>query len=83
MRWLVALTWVLVAVGLVSAQTATPEFSEIIYATLVDGQVTRFEYVATVSDIQIANLLLAIIFSCWGMFIVLMFVVFKPKGKNK
>lgn len=69
MRWLLAFTWVLLGVGLVNAQTATPDFSEVIYATLVDGQVTRFEYSATASDVHIANLIMLILFSVWGMFL--------------
>lgn len=34
-----------------------------------EGQVTRFDYVVTAGDVQIANLLTFLLFSLWGMFL--------------
>lgn len=84
MRWLVVLTWVLLGGGLVNAQTATPDFSEVIYATLTGGEVTRFDYVTTASDVHTANLLTLIVISVWAMFIFFVLVVWKSrKGKGQ
>lgn len=70
MRYAAVLILLLGLATAVSAQTATPGVSESIYATLTGGQVTRFDYSATVSDVHLANLLTAFLVSIWGMFFV-------------
>jgi len=64
-------------VGAVSAQTPTP--NEFIYATLTGGQMSRFDYSATASDVHIANLLTALLVSVWGMFLVGVLVLRKTR----
>jgi hypothetical protein len=59
----------------VSAQTPAPQPA--IYSTLESGQLTRFEYSARAADVQISNLLTAIFISLWGMFIIIVFVVWR------
>lgn len=39
------------------------------------GQITAFDYIASAGDVHIANLLTMLIFSVWGMFILVMFVL--------
>ena len=65
----------LALVSPISAQTPVP--NPAVYATLESGQLTRFEYSARAADVQISNLLMAIFVSLWGMFIVIIFVVWR------
>lgn len=59
--------------------TATPE--PFTYATLApiapatDGQMTRFDYVASAGDVHVANLLTLMLFSMWGFFLFAVFVL--------
>lgn len=75
MRVMLVVLLVLLVAGVVSAQTPTP--NEFIYATLTGGQMSRFDYSATASDVHIANLLTALLVSAWGMFFTGVFVFLK------
>lgn len=61
--------------------TSTPTGEPYIYATTVplegtpDGQMTRFEYVASAGDVQIANLLTWQLYTTWALFLFLVLVV--------
>jgi hypothetical protein len=80
MRLLIVGLLLFVLVTSVYAQTATPDvISESIYATLTGGQVTRFDYSASASDVHIANLLMALFFSLWAMFLFGVLVLYKRK----
>lgn len=75
-RVVLALMLVMGLAGVAAAQTPTPTLSydASIYATVVGGQVTRFDYVTTAQDVQIANLLTLLLVSVWGFFLVFVFV---------
>jgi hypothetical protein len=62
-------------------ETLTPTAEPWAYITLTSGQLTRFDYVATASDVHISNLLLLIFVSVWGFFLTGVFVVWKAKKK--
>lgn len=58
--------------------TSTPMATAIdigVYATLTDGQVTRFEYSATAASVHIANLLTLLFLSMWAFFFIGVFIV--------
>jgi hypothetical protein len=78
MRFVILVALVFMAAS-VSAQTATPGAEAAIYATLTGGQLTRFEYSATASDVQIANLLMLIFLSVWAFFLTGVFVLVRNK----
>jgi hypothetical protein len=61
--------------------TLTPTAEPWAYITLTSGQMTRFDYVATASDVHISNLLLLIFVSVWGFFLTGVFVVWKANKK--
>ncbi len=82
MRRLIALLLCLVlSAAAVSAQTETPEPTATytpaphVYVTIPPleltpmGQVARFDYVVSAGDVYTTDLLTAILFSLWGMFI--------------
>lgn len=77
-------TWTL-APSITPQPTATPMVSSggsdaaSVYATVESGQMTRFDYVATAGNVHIANLLLILFFSLWGMFLIYIFVVWQGK----
>jgi len=53
-------------------QTPTPE--PWAFITLTSGQLTRFDYIATASDVHIANVLSLILFSAWAFFLSAVFL---------
>jgi len=59
--------------------TNTPTPEPWVYITVTSGQLTRFDYVATASDVHIANLLALIFFSVWGFFLFTVFVLARYK----
>jgi hypothetical protein len=67
-------TWTL-APSITPQPTATPMTGgggsdpASVYATVESGQMTRFDYVATAGSVHIANLLTALFFSIWAMFL--------------
>ena len=91
MRWMVLiLLLVLGAVSGLAQDTATPTPTAtntptpepFVYSTTqpeitgTPGQMTRFDYVVTASDVHIANLLTWLLYSVWGMFFFGVIVVF-------
>lgn len=78
-RYLVSLL-MLALTGVVSAQTETPTpvlsvSGPYVFATLTGGQMSRFDYVASAGSVHISNLLTALLFSLWGMFLLTVFIV--------
>lgn len=71
--------------GVAAAQTPTPtatlSYEASIYATVVGGQVTRFDYVATAQDVQISNLLFLLFVSIWGFGLFGIFVYWRGGRK--
>lgn len=68
-------------------ETATPTHTPepFVYATIApettdeQGQMTRFDYVATAGDVHVANLLTMQLFSLWAMFLFVVFVLWRRK----
>lgn len=93
MRWIVAFITLVLLATVAAAQTETPTPTPtptdtpapVVQFTLpapesTPGQAAAFEYTATVGELHIANLLTALLFSVWGMFL---FVVIFPRGGRK
>lgn len=91
MRWLVAFIILVTLATVATAQTETPTPTPtdtpapVVQFTLpapegTPGQAASFEYTATVGELHIANLLTALLFSVWGMFL---FLVIFPRGGRK
>lgn len=61
--------------------TFTPTPEPYVYATVMppegtpDGQMTRFDYVATAGDVHIANLLTWLLYSVWALFLFVVIVL--------
>jgi hypothetical protein len=62
-------------------ETYTPTPEPWAFATTASGQLTRFDYVATASDVHIANIITLLIFSLWAMFFFAVFVLWKGHKK--
>ena len=62
-------------------ETHTPTPEPWAYITLTSGQLTRFDYVATTSDVHNANIITLTIYSIWAMFLFYVFVQWKAKKK--
>jgi protein-S-isoprenylcysteine O-methyltransferase Ste14 len=77
MRTALVLLLLLMLAGAVQAQTPTP--NEYIYATLTGGQMTRFDYSTTASDVYTAAILTGLLVSLWGMFFIGVFIVRKDR----
>jgi hypothetical protein len=66
--------------------TETPTMPPWVYSTIApltgtpEGQLTRFDYVTSAADVHIANLLTALLYSIWGMFII--FLLLHLRGKR-
>ena len=60
-------------------ETFTPSPAPWVYATVASGQLTRFDYVASASDVHIANILTLIVFSAWAMFFFGVFVLWRTR----
>lgn len=77
-------TWTL-APSITPQPTATPMTggggadAASVYATVEDGQITRFDYSATAGSVHISNLLTLLLFSIWGFFLFGIFVMVKTK----
>lgn len=83
MRWFVVVLLVFAVAMSAAAQTETPTPTATatatqepyVYATVnppdgtPPGQMTRFDYIATAGDVQIANLLTIDVISDWGQFL--------------
>jgi hypothetical protein len=61
--------------------TFTPTDAPWVEITLTTGQMTRFDYVASASDVHVGNLLLAIFVSLWGFFLSGVFFWWKAKNQ--
>jgi hypothetical protein len=65
--------------------TSTPTPEPYVYATVAPevtdepGQMTRFDYVATAGDVQIANLLTWLLYSFWAQFLFLVIVALRGR----
>ena len=65
--------------------TQTPTNPPWVFSTIApltgtpEGQLTRFDYVTTSSDVHIANLLTALLYSIWGMFILALLLHIRKK----
>jgi hypothetical protein len=60
-------------------ETTTPSPEPWVYLTVTSGQLTRFDYTASASDVHIGNILTALVFSLWGMFLFAVFVLWRSR----
>lgn len=68
--------------------TPTPTPEPYTYATLAPestdepGQMTRFDYVVTVGEVQVSNLLTLQLFSQWGMFLFALLLFWRRRRRR-